>query len=231
VPRQDVPDPGPHLLDGVGLWRELLRPAPAGPARAALFLDRDGVVVEEAGDLRDPESITLIDGAAALIARCNRAGVPVAVVTNQSGIARGLYGWAEFAAVQARLVALLDSRGAALDMVLACAYHRDGSGALRVADHDWRKPRPGMLRAAAEAWPIELARSWIVGDRAIDLEAGRAAGLCVGVHVATGHGSDEGERDAAQSLAGQGFRVRLAPSIAAIGDVTLIPERAHGLRR
>ena len=214
-----MPDPASHLVDGVGLWRELLRAPPAGPPRPALFVDRDGVVIEDAGFVHRPDQVSLIAGAAAAIACCNRAGVPVVMVSNQSGIGRGLYGWAEFAAVQARMAALLAAAGAALDMVLACAYHADGVGALKVAGHDWRKPRPGMLCAAAEAWPIDLARSWIVGDRSRDLAAGRAAGLAGGVLVATGHGGESSERDAAQLLAGERFEVRGTRSIAAIDAV------------
>jgi D-glycero-D-manno-heptose 1,7-bisphosphate phosphatase len=201
-----------HLVDGVGLWREVLRPPPVGPALPALFLDRDGVIVAETGYLHQPPKVALIPGATALIAACNRSGVPVLAVTNQSGVGRGLYGWADFVAVQTRMIALIEQDGGALDGVLACAYHADAQGAYAVADHGWRKPRPGMLLAAAEVWPIDLARSWIAGDCAGDLAAGKAAGLAGGLHVLTGHGA--ADRVAATALAEDDFQVLLADSVA-----------------
>ena len=196
------------LVDGVGLWRERRRPAPAGPPRPALFLDRDGVVVVETGYLRRVEDVALAPGAAALIAACNRGGVPVIVVTNQAGVGRGLYDWAAFAAVQEAIAAALARHGAAWDMALACGYHPNGVGSFRRAGHPWRKPAPGMLLAAARVRPIDLARSWIIGDRATDLAAGRAAGLAGGVHIA---GVEDGA--AAAALATAGFAARRVASL------------------
>lgn len=202
----------PHLIDGLGLWREVLRPPRDGAPRPALFLDRDGVIVDETGYLHEPNEVSLISGAAETIAACNSAGVPLFVVTNQSGVGRGYYGWDDFAAVQRKIVALLKERNAFLDCVLACAYHGAAQGAFAVADHPWRKPGPGMLLAAAEVWPVDLTRSWIVGDHASDMAAGIAAGLAGGVHVLTGHGQEE--RAAAGALGGDGFAVHFADSVA-----------------
>lgn len=202
----------PQLIDGIGLWREVLRPPGDGAPRPALFLDRDGVIVDETGYLHKPNEVSLIPGAAETITACNRAGVPVIVVTNQSGVGRGYYGWDDFAAVQRQIVALLEERKASLDCVLACAYHGAAQGAFAVADHPWRKPGPGMVLAAAEVWPVDLARSWIVGDHASDMAAGKAAGLACGVHVLTGHGQDE--RAAAGALDADDFAVHFADSVA-----------------
>ena len=169
-------------IDDPGLWCD------TGGADwafgAALFLDRDGVIVADTGYLGRAEDVRLLDGAAAAIARCNALGMPVIVVTNQSGIARGYYDWSGFRAVQAALVAALAGAGAHLDAVLACAYHADGKGPLRVAAHPWRKPKPGMILAAAERMNLDLSRSWIVGDKAEDLAAGAAAGLAGGTLLA-----------------------------------------------
>jgi len=203
-----------------GIWCQVARPR-AGPravevfrGRAALFLDRDGVIVEEVGYLHRPEDVRLVPGAAAAIAAANRAGVPVVAITNQSGIGRGHYGWPEFQETQERIAAALDlEAGAALDMVLACPYHPEGAPPFRHPAHPCRKPRPGMLLRAAERLGLDLAGSWIVGDRALDLEAGRAAGLAGGLHVLTGTGAHE--RAEAGALAGDGFRVLLAESLAA----------------
>lgn len=198
----DDPLTTPSGLRADGCWAELLRPVAAGPLRPALFLDRDGVVVAERHHLRRPEDVALLPGAAGLIVAANRAGWPVVLITNQSGIARGLFDWAAFTAVQNALTGQLAARGATLDMVLACPFH---------PSHPWRKPAPGMLLEAARHLPLDLARSWIVGDKADDLAAGRAAGLRQGAHVMTGHGP--AERRAATRLAGSGFAVHLWSSL------------------
>jgi D-glycero-D-manno-heptose 1,7-bisphosphate phosphatase len=204
-----------------GIWCQLLRPDEAASlhGRPALFLDRDGVVVEEVGYLHRAEAARLIPGAIAAIAAAARAALPVVLITNQAGIGRGYYGWAEFQAVQERITADLAAGGATFDMVLACPYHPAGQPPYRHPAHPCRKPRPGMILRAAEALGLDLAGSWIVGDRATDLEAGRAAGLAGGVHVLTGHGA--GERGAALKLATGEFRILGAESIAEVP--TLLP--------
>jgi D-glycero-D-manno-heptose 1,7-bisphosphate phosphatase len=199
---------GPFLVDGVGCWCDIRRTFGHMPA---LFLDRDGVVVEEAHYLAKPEDVRIIAGAAAAIAACNRAGIPVVVVTNQSGIGRGLYDWHAFADVEAAITELLVRDGAHLDAVLACAHHADAQPPYDVADHPWRKPQPGMILEAAARMNLDLARSWIVGDKADDLAAGRTAGLAGGVVVATGHGRDH-EREALD-LARPGFSTASAISL------------------
>ena len=199
-----------------GIWCQELRPDKAASARGrpALFLDRDGVLVEETGYLHRAEEARLIPGAAAAIAAANRADLPVVLITNQSGIGRGYYGWSDFQAVQETITADLAAGGATLDMVLACPFHAEGQPPYRHSAHPCRKPRPGMILRAAEALGLDLAGSWIVGDRAIDLEAGRAAGLAGGAHVLTGHGA--AERDAALELAAGEFRTMGAESIAEV---------------
>lgn len=179
-----------RLLDGVGCWLECLTDdVPAG--RPALFLDRDGVIVEETHYLSNPADLRLIDGVAGVIAEFNAQEIPVIVVTNQAGIGRGYYNWSEFAAVQAELIRQLATAGARVDAVLACAYHDEGKAGYGIADHPWRKPNPGMFRAAAERLKVDLSRSVIVGDKISDLEAGAAAGLSRGVLVLTGYGQQE----------------------------------------
>ena len=212
------------LEDGVGCWAwvGLEHPNPRG----ALFLDRDGVIVEEVNYLCRVEDVRLLPGAAEAIGVANMAGVPVIVVTNQSGVARGRFGWPEFEAVQARMTALLAAGGARLDAVFACGYHETGRGALGVADHAWRKPNAGMLLAAAERTGVILSRSLIVGDRAADLAAGRNAGLRCGVHVATGPGDAE-DRAAAPPLARAAFEVRPAERI---GDVAAMIKASSPVR-
>ena len=139
------PEPGGAADE---LWPEIAAGNFAG--RPALFLDRDGVIVEDTHYLGRAHEVRMLAGAGEAIARCNTLGIPVIVVSNQSGIARGLYDWSGFAAVQAAIVSALAETGARLDAVFACAHHADGKAPMNVADHPWRKPNPGMIVAAAE---------------------------------------------------------------------------------
>jgi D-glycero-D-manno-heptose 1,7-bisphosphate phosphatase len=156
--------------------------------KPAIFLDRDGTLNEEVDFLSDPEQLVLIPGAAAAVARLNALGVPVVVVTNQSGIGRGHYGWQDFAAVMSRMGTLLALENAWIDAVYASPHHEHAQGEYAVANHPERKPNPGMLVRAAEEHGLDLLRSWMVGDKALDLEAGRRAGCRVAL-VRTGYGS------------------------------------------
>jgi D-glycero-D-manno-heptose 1,7-bisphosphate phosphatase len=122
--------------------------------RAAVFLDRDGTIIEEAEYLADPHALVLLPGAAEALRALSAAGYPLVVVTNQSGIARGLYSEDEFRAVQARLYAVLAERGVRLDAVLHCPHHPDFTGPC-----DCRKPALGMYRKAQEALGLDLAAS------------------------------------------------------------------------
>ncbi|TIV22214.1 MAG: HAD family hydrolase, partial [Mesorhizobium sp.] len=167
-------------LAGPGLWVERVgdRSFPAG--RPALFLDRDGTINLDTGYPDDPATMALRDGIAPVIATANQRGIPVVVVTNQSGIARGYFGWDAFARVNGRVLDLLAEQNAFVDMVLACAYHETGTGLLAMADHPMRKPNPGMLLDAGRQLGLDLKRSLIVGDKLADMEAGQRAGLTCG---------------------------------------------------
>jgi D-glycero-D-manno-heptose 1,7-bisphosphate phosphatase len=180
------------LIEGIWLAAPgglLPQPGPAG--RPALFLDRDGLLVEEVSYLHRAADVRLQPGAAGLLRLAAAAGWARVVVTNQSGIGRGLYDWAAFAATQARIEALLAAEQAALDLVVACPFHPQARPPWRAAAHPCRKPGPGMLLLAAERLALDRGRSWILGDQASDMAAGRGAGLCGGGHVASGHGLAE----------------------------------------
>jgi D-glycero-D-manno-heptose 1,7-bisphosphate phosphatase len=184
-----VPHPAaPRLADGIALWAEI-RTRDIPPGRPALFLDRDGVLVEEVNFLRRAEDVRLSQGIAAAVREANAAGVPVIVVTNQSGIARGHFGWREFAVVENEIAAQLAEEGARVDAVFACGYLKEGRPPFDV-DHDWRKPGAGMLREAARLLAVDLGRSVMIGDRMSDLEAGRNAGLRGALLVKTGYGAE-----------------------------------------
>ncbi len=201
-------------VDAEGVWTQVLVPSPQTGERPALFLDRDGAVLEEVNYLNRAEDAHLIPGAAKTIATANRCGVPVIIVTNQAGIAYGYYGWEEFAVVQEKFLSDLAAAEAFVDGVFACPHHAKGKPPYRLPDPPARKPNPGMLLRAARMLKLDLSRSWIIGDRASDVGAGVNAGLAGALHVLTGHGAEEGEREAALSLAGNSFKVLTAKSIA-----------------
>lgn len=180
-----------------------------------LFVDRDGVLVEETNYLHRREDVAMIAGTAEVIARANARGVAVVMVTNQAGIGRGYYSWQEFESVQAHIVDVCEAAGARFDMILACAYHAEGVGPYERAAHLWRKPGPGMLLEAARTLGVDLARSHIVGDTIADLTAGARAGLPGGSLVLTGHGRREwadGGEAAFAELEKSGFVPRKVPN-------------------
>lgn len=174
-------------------------------ARPAVFLDRDGTLVDDPGYLHRAEDVRLLDGAADAVARLNRAGHLVVIVTNQSGMARGLYGPAEFAAVQHRLSELLAARGARIDGSYFCPHHPDVSGPCGC-----RKPGVRLFEQAAADLGIDFRRSWFVGDKASDVEPAIALGGR-GILVATGEG-------ARHAVAAQALGVPVAPDLAAAVD-------------
>ena len=193
-----------------GVWTQTLSPRGQTEGRPALFLDRDGVVVEEAHYLHKIENVQLTPNAGETIKAANARGVPVILVTNQAGIGYGYFGWDDFVAVQTRILRDLDASGAHIDGVFACPFHEKAQGEYAVVDHFARKPNPGMLTLAEQIMGVDLAKSWIVGDRALDLLAGKNAGLVGGVHVRTGHGCNDGEHEAALNVATTTFSVSTA---------------------
>lgn len=209
-----------HGIDAEGVWCEILADdCNGGPV---LFLDRDGVVVEEVDHLYRVKDVRLVSSAADVIGSANRCNIPVVLVTNQAGIGRGLYEWADFAAVQRAIIAELEARGARFDAVYACPHHPNGKGEYFHPDHPARKPNPGMILRAARDLGVDLRSSWLVGDKAIDVEAARRAGLAGAMQVMTGYGTAEWQYSAA--LERPGFEVRAGRSIADAASLPLFPE-------
>ncbi|WP_256754370.1 D-glycero-beta-D-manno-heptose 1,7-bisphosphate 7-phosphatase [Mesorhizobium sp. Mes31] len=169
-----------HPLTEPGVWVERIGDRVFPERLPALFLDRDGTINVDTDYPSNPAEIVLRDDIVPAIAAANRAGIPVVVVTNQSGIARGYFDWSVFADVNGRVLELLREQSVFVDMVLACAYHEAGVGPLALADHPMRKPNPGMVIEAAKRLDLDLRRSLIVGDKLADMQAGRRAGLAQG---------------------------------------------------
>ncbi len=156
--------------------------------RKACFFDRDGVIIEEADYISDPSLVRLCPFAADAIRAMHDAGRLVIVVSNQSGIARGYFTEADLRAVEARMNELLAEAGVKIDAAYYCFHHKKGIVPEYAIDCDCRKPKPGLLLRAAKDLDIDLAASFMIGDKESDLEAGLNAG-CRGVAlVRTGHG-------------------------------------------
>lgn len=142
----------------------------------AIFLDRDGTLVEDPGYINSPEQVKLLDGAAKALIELKAMGYKLVVATNQSGIARGIFTEKTLIEIHERLKQILAENGAHLDNIYYCPYLPDGVITKYRKDSDWRKPKPGMLLAAASEMDIDLAQSWIIGDSSRDIQAGKSAG-------------------------------------------------------
>jgi D-glycero-D-manno-heptose 1,7-bisphosphate phosphatase len=160
-------------------------PNRSGTARRAVFLDRDGVLVEDSHLLRDPAAVVLLAGVPEALARLRDAGLALIVASNQAVVARGEATLDQVAAVNARIATLISSaQGPALDGWYACPHHPDATLSEYRLVCDCRKPRPGLLHAAASDHRLTLQRSFMIGDRITDIAAGQAAG-CTTVLVRT----------------------------------------------
>lgn len=149
--------------------------------KRALFLDRDGTLIKDTGYLRDPNDVELLPGVVEVLREARARGYELIVISNQSGIARGLITEAELEAVEKRFEELLAKEGVTLDLVLFCKHGPDEGCPCR-------KPKPGLLHDAARLRGIDLASSIMVGDKESDVEAGRAAG-CRTVLIGEPHGA------------------------------------------
>lgn len=159
-------------LGMVGATAEARRSRP----RPGVLLDRDGTIIVDHGYVGSIDRVDFIDGAAGAIAEFNRACVPVAVVTNQAGVARGLYGIEDVGLVHRHIAEHLHRHGAHIDLFLFCPYHPAGVIEPFARTSEDRKPRPGMARAAQVALNLDLPASWVVGDRPEDIGLANAIG-------------------------------------------------------
>jgi D-glycero-D-manno-heptose 1,7-bisphosphate phosphatase len=155
--------------------------------RPAVFLDRDGTISEEVDYLTHEDQLRLIDGVAEAIKSLKDAGFKVVVITNQAGIARGYLSEQALDRIHEALKETLAIHNARLDAIYYCPHHpTEGLARYQVAC-ECRKPGPGMLKRAAGELKLDLSRSFVVGDKLSDLEAGYAVG-CRGILVETGYG-------------------------------------------
>lgn len=169
-PGEVQPDASP------GIERGLKSGAPCSCSRPGVLLDRDGTIIVDHGYVGSIDRVEFIKGSPEAIAKLNRANIPVAVVTNQAGVARGLYGIDDVNRVHQHIAERLAEHGAHVDLFLYCPYHPAGViGAFARTSED-RKPRPGMAKAAEAALHLDLTASWVIGDRPEDIGLAEAVG-------------------------------------------------------
>jgi D-glycero-D-manno-heptose 1,7-bisphosphate phosphatase len=181
--------------------------------RAAVFLDRDGTIIEDVPYLSDPAGIRFLPGAIESLARLRRAGFARVLATNQSGIGRGLFTEARLAEIHAEFETRLAAVGASLDAIYHCPAAPPEDGEPDCPD---RKPAPGMLLRAALELEIDLVASWMVGDKMSDVQAGLAAG-CRSILLRPGGDPD---------TAGEAVAYQTAPDIAAAVELILAEGRS-----
>ena len=155
-----------------------------------LFLDRDGTINEEVDYLSSPNELRLIHGAAEAVKEANQLGLKVFIITNQSGIARGMLSESDLAEIHKKLIQLLDNEQAHIDAIYYCPHHPELGNPPYRMDCDCRKPNIGMLTKAAKDFDIDLRKSFVVGDRIIDVQTGNNAGAS-SILVLTGYGKEE----------------------------------------
>jgi D-glycero-D-manno-heptose 1,7-bisphosphate phosphatase len=149
-----------------------------GGLKAAVILDRDGVLNVDHGYVGEASRLEWIPGARAAVKRLNDAGLLVIVVTNQSGVARGYFDLAAVDELHRAMRAQLAAEGARIDAFYVCPYLPDATvAAFAHPNHPDRKPNPGMVLRALTEWSIDPARALVIGDQDRDLEAGRRAGV------------------------------------------------------
>ena len=156
----------------------------------AVFLDRDGTVNVEENFISSPDQLQLIPRAGSAIRELNNLGTRVFIITNQSGVARGYFSEAVVHDVHAALRNLLKKENAFVDDFFYCPHLPGAADERYNVECDCRKPKPGMLLQAQKKYSVDLRRSYVVGDRCIDVAAGKAAGTRT-VMVATGYGAKD----------------------------------------
>lgn len=166
-------------------------------ANKAVFLDRDNTLIEDPGYINTPEAVKLVPGVELALKSLTQAGYKLVVITNQSGVARGIITEEQLETIHAELRRQLAEGGAHLDAIFYCPFHPEGTVVEYAKESDLRKPRPGMLLKAAAQMDIDLAQSWMVGDSPRDVEAGQRAG-CRTIRVRVpgpGHGPTTEDTD------------------------------------
>lgn len=169
--------------------------------KPAVFLDRDGTLIRDAEYLSDPAQIHLFSNTPRALKLLKKAGYLLLVVSNQSGVARGYFPESMIAKVHGRLRAMLKSKGARLDAFFYCPHYPKGSVKRFAKACACRKPKTGMIRQALRKYPIDLKRSFVVGDKMDDMLLGQNAKVAGSILVGTGKGKEHQKRLMMEPLA------------------------------
>ena len=154
--------------------------------KPALFFDRDGVIIEDANYISNPADVKLLPGVKELLALSSKLGWINIVITNQSGIFRGYFGWTEYEKVTKKMFELIGNP------INIKAVYANGCGPTKfLSKESWRKPNPNMIFHATSRFNIDLKKSILIGDRLTDLMSADNSGIVTSVHVLTGHGNKE----------------------------------------
>lgn len=156
----------------------------------AVFLDRDGTLIEEVGYIDTPDKIQLIDGAIKAIKLFNKMGFKTIIVSNQSGVARGYFNEDTVKMINDKVIKLFDDQGAILNSIYYCPHHPEYGNEIYKKDCECRKPKPGMILKAVNEYKIDLSKSIIVGDKYSDVLTGKNLNL-FSILVLTGFGKKE----------------------------------------
>ncbi len=153
---------------------------------AALFMDRDGVIIKDVNYISNPDDVELEIGVIELLIQAYKSKLPVFIITNQSGISRGFYKWDDFYKVNKRMIKLIGKPNP--------IYSIYANSHIESHSNNWRKPNPDMIYKIAERFNLNLRKSILIGDRISDLQAGLRSGIRNLIHVETGHGKREKQR-------------------------------------
>ena len=199
------------LQQDVSLDDWVLTLRPIAPGSRAAFFDRDGTLIRNVPYLADSNGVCLEPGAVDALSAFRRSGFAIIIITNQSGIARGLVTPAQYACVNQRMIDLLGPD--LVDAIIACPFHPEGKAPWKASDHPWRKPASGMIDAAAARFGIDVPRSVLLGDSVIDIEAGLRARVGHLIHLGTGHGQRDRAAVEDLSRANPGARINRLASL------------------
>ena len=155
----------------------------------AIFFDRDGVLIKDAHYIKESKYVSLMKGAKEMLSHTNNLGYLNIIITNQSGISRNFFTWKDYERVTYRMLKMINIPNS----ITAIYANGEGPNELN-SSGSWRKPNPNMIIQASQDFNIDLSKSFLIGDRLSDIEAGHKAGLKNLIHVLTGHGNDERQK-------------------------------------
>ncbi|AAQ00362.1 D-glycero-D-manno-heptose 1,7-bisphosphate phosphatasee [Prochlorococcus sp. SS52] len=152
--------------------------------RPALFLDRDGVIIKDCHFVSNQDDVILEKGCKDFFKEAKSLNIPIIIITNQSGISRGYFGWDNYIEVTNKMIELIGEENSIIGI------YANGQGPESPL-HSWRKPSPNMILNSAITLSVDLSKSLMIGDRISDLQSAARAGIKSLIHIKTGHGKDE----------------------------------------